>query len=221
MSEQNQSVEVDMSTVERVFRYASDTIVEASRLRGEFQQLSYEVAGLRDDLSKLRRQNEFLDEQLTHVREQRDNAHRKTQELESVLHERNTRITAMEGDATSYQGIVEDLRSKLTNSNKERDDAQLRVMELEESEGKLRAKLAEVEAKAAEIAKLFAPQATPEQKPEPVVADPSLRQPGETEEQHRERTQPRDPVTQQWRSPYGDIGQEPQAAKPIEEDGWR
>lgn len=207
-----QSTEVDMGTVERVFRYASDTIVEASRLRGEFMALSAEVNALREDLAKLRRHNEFLDEQLTHVRQQRDDSHRKVQELEQVLHERNQENAKLTRRLDEASTTNHHLQDQLSLAQHDRDDAQLRVMELEEENGKLKERFAAIQEKLTALQDVFAPvnptvQAT--------VLDPSARQPGESEAEHRERTQPRDPVTQQWRSPYSEMQQEEvkQAAK--------
>lgn len=232
MSETNQ-VEVDMGTVQRVFAYASDTIVEASRLRQDFAQLRVEVDGLRDELSRLRRQNEFMDEQLVNVRRSRDEAHGKIHELEGTLHERHVHIQELEARNKNLQFDLDTTKNELGNARKERDDAQLHVMELEEANAKLAKQVEDVKSQWQEMvmrlsSSLGVPSARfgeqlKEEQPKPVQEPPTLpgpdeRQPGETEEEHKLRTQPRDPVTQQWRSPYGNIGDEPPAPTP---EDWK
>ena len=218
-------VEVDMGTVQKVFAYASDTIVEASKLRQDFAQLRVEVDGLRDELSRLRRQNEFMDEQLVNVRRSRDEAHGKIHELEGTLHQRNERIQVLERQVDEAVTTKHMLNDNLTSVSVERDDAQLRVMELEEENKTLKLRIEQVQKQADAILSVLRPntQVAPAGSVEPSADvtevktfDEAERRPGETEEEHRQRTQPRDPVTQQWRSPYGE---EAVAAKP-EDSGW-
>lgn len=72
--------EADMANVRSVFERAANSIVQASELAKVVADLKVEVTGLKEDIEKVRRANQALDEALTNVRTQRDEAQAQVRE---------------------------------------------------------------------------------------------------------------------------------------------
>jgi len=124
--------EDDMNKVRSILQRAADAIVGASQMADDIAAMKAELAQLRDDADRYRRNAEALEESLSNARVRR-------QELEGQL---STAIHAQaaaerERDDMTYRErngreAAAKLETELSQVKHERDDAQLRVMELED-----------------------------------------------------------------------------------------
>jgi chromosome segregation ATPase len=139
-----------VSKLKEAFDTARNAILEGTELaklvgelRASVNALGIEVSSLQRDLEYLRGRNRELDEQVTEVRRQRDQAiadattqHHRADVAENEL---ATTKHSLEDANILINGYV----SRLMEASKSRDDAELRAMELEDqlkvAEGKLAA----------------------------------------------------------------------------------
>lgn len=145
---------------QEAFAYASNVIVEASKMRGELGELRSQLDGLRGEVETLRRSNLFFDEQVTKLRMERDASGLRVHELEMTLHERNGTITVLESKVENLQFDVKTVREEIRDTREERDAAQLRVMELEEELSKQDKFVKDITLRLEEVSKVLRPQAT-------------------------------------------------------------
>jgi uncharacterized coiled-coil DUF342 family protein len=144
-----------VSKLREAFDAAKNAIVEGTELaklvtelRGQVNSLQLEVGRFQRDMEYLRDRNKELDEQVTQVRRQRDEAI---------------------ADASEQRGKVLGMEAKIDAIAKERDDAMVMALEYE-------SKLKAAEAKLATIEALFGSgagqgNAKPEAKPVPHYVD--------------------------------------------------
>lgn len=72
--------EDEMSKVTEVFARMRDSVIEASRLSGTVSALQEQVNALAENVSKLRKSNEFMDSHIVELRGQRDRFQQQYQE---------------------------------------------------------------------------------------------------------------------------------------------
>lgn len=106
----------EISAIKRMFDRAANAIVDSSRLAKEVAELRAIVADLKDQVEKVRAHNEYLDEQITHLRTQRDEArdelYKVRRELTDTNHERDDLRKVNEAAAAEITHLRDALREK-------------------------------------------------------------------------------------------------------------
>lgn len=157
-----------------------NALVNQSKLYEEVNQLRTDIAKMQESVDEVRRQNNWLDEQLVRVRTERDSANKQAQEAEMrmvSLADENQRFQSKLDTAMRLAG--ED-GLKIESLQKERDDAQMKVMELEDELSKVKAKIEKFLSLADEIdppeephlATILHIPPTQESGPQPQAAEP-------------------------------------------------
>src|SRR5437899_4878199 len=97
--------EQEMLSVQRLLQRAADTVVNASKLKTEVEELRATVEALRRDLEDFRQKNAWLDESLVRVRQERDQAlgeaatlRTENASLQTQMANANTRMSFLESD---------------------------------------------------------------------------------------------------------------------------
>lgn len=125
--------DADMNAIRQVFEKAMNSIVSASQLAKVVADLEHRVNDLVKSTEDMRRQNAWLDESLTKVRQERDEANRHINELTTnLLGTERERDTLLHRNDTMAQRIVE-LEDSLAQVRKERDDYGMKHMEASEA----------------------------------------------------------------------------------------
>ena len=130
--------EGEMSTLRNLFAKFADTITDASHMRGEIEELRNQFNAIRQDAEFLRMRNRELDEQVTEVRRQRDEA---LAELEAIKRNSNRNESEIEGyraELVAVRGDLSQVQSELIQTRRERDDASYARLEAEERMSKAR-----------------------------------------------------------------------------------
>lgn len=235
-----ENVREDVSMLERVFANVRDSVINASELGTQVQALRRELEGLKADTEAQRRRNQELDEALTTVRSQRDEAREDrrqvsakldetTHALERTQTERDQIKAQYEAKAQDYNDAQNELRqtyvdlrhsqdeakdweSKYHAKDRERDDQELRAMAAEE-----RATVAEGRLKAIQEAMEKAAAAFLVQPAE----EPKAPQPGESGTQSGESTASPDTVaSSQPGTPQAEITPAPEAQPDRPWEAW-
>jgi chromosome segregation ATPase len=176
--------EDEMSKTAEVFAKMRDAVIDASKLAGEVASLRGEVESVRNEVNHLRDTNRWMDSQITELRIARDAAIADRSSLADALNSTRSELVQAQAHANNQSRELARLNEQITTLRKERDDAQYEAMSMSEHAQDLEKKLGTIEA---------------------VFGKPVESKPVE---------QPRDPVTQQWKSP----GAEPEREEPRYDD---
>lgn len=156
--------EGEMKSFQELFSKIANTITQASSLAGEFEKIKTQVSGLTNDLEYQRSRNSTLDEAITHLRSERDEANR-------LLSEGRVEWNNLKNDYSNLQYQLDDsvksvntLETANTEIIKDRDEAMFKVLELTEELDKAKASLASIH-------KALGIVPAPEPKPEPIIRD--------------------------------------------------
>ena len=138
------TTEDEMTQAANIFAKMRDAVIDASHLAGEVAELRKAVGDLRREVEVLRRDNHWLDEQLTKMRKDRDDAitEAKANADEKAYAELNLR-NEQSANAQMHQQVAS-LEGELTTVKRGRDDAEFKSLELSEELEKVKAKLAKV-----------------------------------------------------------------------------
>ena len=222
MSDNIQVTESEMISAWEVFDRMRNQVIEGSKLRVDYEQTKAEmnreftdlrskVQALQNELEYLRERNKSLDDIIISTRRQRDEAQLEASNLRAELDTVKTSLVHSNDTVQRKQDQLDVASIQIEQLKKDRDDAELRAMEWEEKAEGFRKKLEAVTTALGLPVPGEAPKPSVEEKihPEPVAA-PEVAEPVPTEPSSGEGSaglgwetkQPRDPVTQQWRSPY-------------------
>jgi chromosome segregation ATPase len=146
------ALEAQMNALTQVFDNARNAIIGASKLAGEVAALRNEVAEMRvtyeaqvarmtKDNEFLRERNAILDEHIVHARQQRDEAQRRSAELQCELDDVKHSLAQVTDQRNGLERNNAELGTSLFAVRKERDDAQMKGLELEEENKALRAQI--------------------------------------------------------------------------------
>lgn len=130
----------DPMSVRSFFEQIANTVVDASELSKEVARLRAQLQELAAQIESVRNANFHMDQEISELREQRDNLRRDSAE-------KGTRIGQLELEARNYEARTESLARQLEQAEQERDryrtsyntathendDAQMKVMEMEET----------------------------------------------------------------------------------------
>lgn len=157
--------EQDMSIFRQVMDNALNSIVQASELAKTVAALKVEVDGFKQDLEILRQRNRDLDEMLTHVRSQRDEAERKLSETATQLSSTKAVLDNAQGLVESHARTIAELQGQVESLKKQRDDWSNKWASESDKREAAEAKLADIQEFAQ---RLFPPKVTePIPHPEP------------------------------------------------------
>jgi chromosome segregation ATPase len=134
----------EMSKIRAVFDGALNSIMEATRLNAEVKELAAAVQNLRVEIEDVRRRNMWLDEQLTGLRQSRDQALSdlgKTKD-ELDIASKALQLANSNNDHATY--TINQLRDELTRVRKERDDAVMEGLEANEKLDKANEMLSDI-----------------------------------------------------------------------------
>lgn len=136
--------EGEMKSFQELFSKIANTITQASSLAGEFEGIKKQVSGLTNDLEYQRSRNSTLDEAITHLRTERDEANR-------LLSEGRVEWGNLKSDLAfeveRNQGLRverEQLTDALAQTKHDADEAMFKVLELTEELDKAKASLASI-----------------------------------------------------------------------------
>ena len=169
------TTEDEMTQAANIFAKMRDAVIDASHLAGEVAELRKAVGDLRREVEVLRRDNHWLDEQLTTMRKSRDDAMAEAGDAKAKLHEVQRDRDQWSSNHARISDQLISMENELLQARKDRDDEAYRNLELSEELEKVKAKLAKVMAvfsesetspKAAEIARPA--QAEPSHDPVPM-----------------------------------------------------
>lgn len=169
------TTEDEMTQAANIFAKMRDAVIDASHLAGEVAELRKAVAGFRQEMDALRRDNHYLTEVVSDLRTKRDALIEEAKTLRQERDSAEFNSSAWKSQAEIKDGRIEALTRELDASKKDRDDAEFKALELSEELEKVKAKLAKVMAvfsesetspKAAEIARPA--QAEPSHDPVPM-----------------------------------------------------
>lgn len=130
----------DPMSVRSFFEQIANTVVDASELSKEVARLRAQLQELAAQIESVRNANFHMDQEISELREQRDNLRRDSAE-------KGTRIGQLELEARNYEARTESLLRQLEQAASERDqylanyrceksaleDAQMKAMELEDA----------------------------------------------------------------------------------------
>lgn len=184
MSEYNQVQQEDkeMSALNEWLNNVRTTFIEAKSLLGTVRELQHTVDGMQRDLDNLRRTNHTLEENLSWHRTERDRLETINRDQATKLNAQGDQLASAQRDAAYWQERANEYQTTIARLAADNDTAQIRVMELEDKVRELEAFKANV---LDAVGKVQA-QVIPVQEVKPV--------------EHIPQEQPRDPVTQQFRS---------------------
>ena len=158
--------EDDMNRVHSILTRAVDAIVGVSQLSKDVEAMQGQMAQMTDELTRLRRTNDALEESLSNSRRNRQDLEAKVTDLqhsssqaimdkEYISRELDVTKANLERQTQSYEACIKD-----------RDDAQFEVMELGEELKKSKANLDKVR----EIFGMAEPLKAVPQEPTPITA---------------------------------------------------
>lgn len=127
----------EIEQARNVFQRMADAVVAASSLRGEVEELRTAVATLRNEIDFIRTRNRELDEQVTEVRRQRDQAVSELADLKTTVLSDAQSITTLQRDNEALNNAVERQRQEIADLKRQRDDAAYSHMEAEDQLKKL------------------------------------------------------------------------------------
>lgn len=117
------ATEERMGLVRDVFAQAANAITAASELSKEVANLRNEVEALKRDMEYTRARNKELDEILSDVRRQRDEAQAKLRETEGELANHKSMVSVRDEDIRRLNGSIDHQRETITRLTKERDES--------------------------------------------------------------------------------------------------
>ncbi len=133
--------EDEMSHVRQVFEKAANAIVQASDLAVKVAELSKVVDALKAEVENVRKQSQWLDEQLTRVRTERDEANAKLHSQSFELTEAHAKANDMVRIHENDTRTIETMRSEINTLRMDRDNASYAHLEASEALTKANAKL--------------------------------------------------------------------------------
>ena len=122
--------EGEIMSLRNLFNKFADTITDASRMRGEIDEVRKTLESLRQDNEYLRAHNREMDEALAEARRQRDNAYA---ELEQYKRNEGNERAAFEASQRTVNELRDEcdrLRSNVVDTKRQSDDMAYANMEL-------------------------------------------------------------------------------------------
>lgn len=162
--------EADMSSAQSIFQRMADAVVEASKLKPVVDELRASLETLKHEVEQVRSNNRWLDEQLSNVRSQRDQAKEEAEKAKAELHSVQMEVQSLRDSNATQAETINTLRASLEQARRERDDYGLKHMQAEEALKEARQKLDDLKTFAKQF---FDEPAKPEPTPEP-TPNPTL-----------------------------------------------
>jgi chromosome segregation ATPase len=138
--------ENDMSIFKQTFERFAQSVVDASQVQGTIASIRSELEALRNEIASVRAHNVELDNELTYVRQARDNANADA----NILRDKVSSLEAFASDdakaMNDYRAEINRLSNDLSSAKQDRDDASYKNLELSEALEKANAKLAKFKA---------------------------------------------------------------------------
>jgi chromosome segregation ATPase len=141
-----------VSKLREAFDTARNAILEGTELaklvgelRASVNVLNTEVGALQRDLEYLRNRNKELDEQVSEVRRQRDQAIQESNDYAAKYYNAAKELNHATEHGENQRIEIARMNEALASMHKSRDDAELRAMELEDRLKAAEGKLAEVQ----------------------------------------------------------------------------
>jgi len=135
--------EAEMINIRNMFSKAADAIVSASELGKRVTELEKEQHRQKDEIEGLKASNQWLNDQLNTVRQQRDALQREIEEKRQGMEVLSRDLANAHDINTVSNARITELSDKLHASQRESDDHLLRAMTAEEELDKVKAKLDE------------------------------------------------------------------------------
>lgn len=124
--------ESEMNAVQSVFQRMATTIVEASKLSSDVNELRNTVEAMKRDLESQRNNNAWLDSQLAETRRAKDEAVTELLDTKDQLRQTLDNYDRVSRDFQATGEIIRRHEQETQQLRRERDDAQMRNMELED-----------------------------------------------------------------------------------------
>lgn len=138
--------ESEMSTFRAMFERAAQAIVDASHLGQRVNELSDQVASLRNQVETATRNNEYLAEQLTQARHERDDVRRELSDTSNAYAQARAEIASKADEIAVKDNTIANLRQAVANVEREADENMLRALKAEEELDKVKAMLNDAQA---------------------------------------------------------------------------
>lgn len=133
--------ETEMNSFKQMLDRALNAIVQASELAKVVEGLKADLDGLKHEIQTVRDNNRWLDEQLTRVRTERDEANTQLSQTKNDLAIAVNEHAKVESENTSLKNELTDIRSQLDQAKRERDDYGMKQMQAEEEAKQAKEKL--------------------------------------------------------------------------------
>lgn len=124
--------EDEMFKVHDILTRAANAIVGMSALTEQVQRLSSQVQAMSQDMDKLRRTNDMLEESLSHGRQVRTELETKLSQSQSALSVAESERDRAKSDAEHANAALDRTVHELSEAQRSRDDAYIQIMELED-----------------------------------------------------------------------------------------
>lgn len=157
--------EQEMSTIRSMFERAANAIVQASELSVKLTELEGRFNALQQDMEAQRRRNQELDEFLTDVRRQRDEARNQAFEAQRKLSDTQAELGHAQELVKSQADEIERLKTELKAAQEDAHTAHESADRAQERAQTAEAKLHEIEEFAQRAFGLAKPQPQPEPAP--------------------------------------------------------
>lgn len=136
--------ESEMQGFRNLIDRALNAIVDASNLAKMVGELRANLDDLKHEIETVRKNNQWLDEQLVRVRGERDKANAEVKVLANCKDDALREVQALTSQAQHDEAEIDRLHTDLDATRKERDDYGLRQMEAEDRAKDAEAKLAKI-----------------------------------------------------------------------------
>lgn len=138
--------EDEMNKLRQWFDNGLNAIVQATELAKVVESLKVEVEGMRHEIATVRDNNRWLDEQLSNVRTQRDQAKTELEQVNSELVQVKSQKSYAEEQCVRTQTELAYVQDQLIQVRKDRDEAQFNALAVVEKLDEANAKLASIKA---------------------------------------------------------------------------
>lgn len=136
--------EQEINMVRDVFERMAQAVVGISGATQEIASIREELASLKRDIETTQARNRELDEMVTHVRRERDEAVRERDEARLGEARSSDSVRMLEDEISRVRNDLETAQADLLTIRRERDDMGFRQLELDENIAKIASNLEEM-----------------------------------------------------------------------------
>ena len=135
----------EMTSIRQVFDKVLNTVADATRLAKDVEQLKVSVNELQSSVDGYRRKIADQDQQILHLRDQRDAATTENWQIKSDMANLKTRNAELESRQNDSVKTISDLQETVARLRRECDDYAMSAMEQEEKARVAEAKLDKIQ----------------------------------------------------------------------------